>query len=584
MMGSAISPQEIGRLFELEDFVKQFANEHPQHRARITKPIHLGAHEVTLDQFRRFVEATGYWTEAEKDGEGGTGWNEAEGRIERVNDPKYTWRNAGWSQTEAHPVVNVTRNDAAAFCHWLSRKEGKTYRLPTEAEWEYACRAGTTTLYCHGDDPDGLAQVGNVADASARRTLMNDQAFSYISVEDGHIFTAPVGRFRPNGFGLYNMHGNVSEWCADRYIDDSGYDVVLPTLDLPRAEHVLLGVFRGGCWCSASGLCRSATRFRAGAYTRSSFIGIRVALVPMDASSVVEEPELGAGERTEVAMEGAVAAQKECSQRSGLPVEITNSIGMKLSLIPPGEFMMGSAKSPQEIRRMFELEILPGEYDDEHPQHRVQITKPFYLGMYEVTQAEYKQVMKTNPSEFSPKGKAKEKVAGLDTSRFPAENVSWDAALEFCAKLSDLPDEKAAGRIYRMPTEAEWEYACRAGTTTPFNFGTISSGLLLERQANCMDNLGRPTTVGSYPPNAFGLYDTHGSVWEWCSDGYFRRYYESSPMSDPQAASTGKKRVVRGGSWMENAALCRSASRHGCVPHFRWKNLGFRVVAVSSAK
>ena len=133
---------------------------------RITRPFYLGKYEVTVGQFRRFVDDSGYQTEAEKDGKGGWGWNETANKFEQA--PRYTWREAGFEQTDLHPVVNVSWNDAVAFAEWLGKKEGKTYRLPTEAEWEYACRAGTTTRYFCGDDPEALAEVGNVADATAR--------------------------------------------------------------------------------------------------------------------------------------------------------------------------------------------------------------------------------------------------------------------------------------------------------------------------------------------------------------------------------------------------------------------------------
>ena len=133
---------------------------------RITQPFYLGVHEVTRGQFRRFVDEAGYQTEAEKDGKGGWGWNEETKKFEQ--NPRFTWQNPGFEQTDEHPVVNVSWNDAVAFIAWLSRKEGKTYRLPTEAEWEYACRAGTTTRYSCGDDPEGLAAVGNVADGTAK--------------------------------------------------------------------------------------------------------------------------------------------------------------------------------------------------------------------------------------------------------------------------------------------------------------------------------------------------------------------------------------------------------------------------------
>lgn len=252
----------------------------------------------------------------------------------------------------------------------------------------------------------------------------------------------------------------------------------------------------------------------------------------------------------------------------------TNSIGIKLAAIPAGSFLMGSP--PNEANRS----------DDEGPQHQVTITGPFNMGVYEVTQAEYEKVMGTKPSRFSKMGTSSEKVGSMDTSRFPVESVSWDDAQEFCRKLSELPDEKEAGRRYRLPTEAEWEYACRAGTTTPFYFGGVNNG----REANIDGNypfgtttkgpyLERPTTVGSYPPNAFGLFDMHGNVWEWCQDFYDAKYYAQRVESDPRGPSSGKVRVVRGGSWfVKVAGGTRAAVRYWFAPNIQSTACGFRVV------
>ena len=187
-------------------------DEQPSHSVRITEPFYLGAHEVTVGQFRRFVESMTYKTEAEQDGKGGSGWNESSGKFDE--DARYTWRNPGFVQTDDHPVTNVSWNDATAFCRWLSGQDGRTYRLPTEAEWEYACRAGTTSWYSCGNDSEGLAAVGNVADGTAKAKYGGWPA---IKSRDGYVYAAPVGRFRPNAFGLYDMHGNVHEWCGDWY-------------------------------------------------------------------------------------------------------------------------------------------------------------------------------------------------------------------------------------------------------------------------------------------------------------------------------------------------------------------------------
>ncbi len=245
---------------------------------------------------------------------------------------------------------------------------------------------------------------------------------------------------------------------------------------------------------------------------------------------------------------------------------------MKLMPIPAGEFLMGSADAE------------PGASEDEKPQHKVRITRPFYLGAFEVTQEEYERVMGTNSSFFSAKGHGNDRVKGMDTRRFPAEQVRWLDAVEFCRRLSDLPEEKKAGRVYRLPSEAEWEYACRAGTTTPFHFGKSLSS----KQANFNGNnpfgdapkgpfLVRTTKVGSYSPNAFGLYDLHGNVWEWCADWYGRTYYRESPTDDPKGPKSGTMRVIRGGEWYGDGRDCRSAFRYADVPTGIFYVMGLRV-------
>ena len=224
---------------------------------------------------------------------------------------------------------------------------------------------------------------------------------------------------------------------------------------------------------------------------------------------------------------------------------ITNSIGMKLVLIPAGEFMMGSSDGNGH----------------EMPPHRVRITKPFYLGLTQVTQGQYERVIGENPSCF-------------DGNPRPVEQVSWNDAVEFCGQLSDKE-----GKTYRLPTEAEWEYACRAGSTGRYCFGDSESQLDLYAWYD--DNSGREThAVAQKKANAWGLCDMHGNVWEWCSDWYDSDYYGRSPTSDPRGPSSGSYRVFRGGSWFSLARYCRCAFRNCNSPGDEDFSLGFRVSLV----
>ena len=253
---------------------------------------------------------------------------------------------------------------------------------------------------------------------------------------------------------------------------------------------------------------------------------------------------------------------------AGLPREIVNSIDMKLVLVGPGKFLMGSPEDEAERN------------DGEGPQHEVEITRPFYIGIYAGTQEEYQRVMGVNPSYFSSSGRGKDNVRGMDTRRLPVENVSWKDAIEFCRRLSEMPNEKRSGRVYHLPTEAEWEYSCRGGATSlkPFHFGDSLS----PREANFNGAVGRPTPVGSYPANAFGLFDMHGNVWEWCADWYGP--YTHKSVKDPTGASTGERRVLRGGSWGDVGRVCRAAYRVRSDPGDRFNLYGFRVVCVAAPR
>jgi len=650
------------------------ADEKPPHRVRITKPFHLGQHEVTVGQFRKFVADSKY-------------------------DASTRWQNAFSGQTDDHPVVNVSWNDAKAFCDWLSKKEAHGYRLPTEAEWEYACRAGTQTKYGFGDDPGGLGEYGWFGGNS-------------------QLQTHPVGQKKPNAWGLYDVYGNVWEWCADWY-DSAYYGDVGQVGNLPHApaddpvgpSSGADRAIRGGAWGCFATTNRSARRSGDQPGARRHDLGFRVArdvtpspfparpaeigrvqIVLSDPTAKVEvkvdgnvigpaalkgpitlaagrhrlevtseefddhtssfavragtqevlpvalkpkppppavtgtvrielsEPQaqlqvkvdgnpvdsakldeglvLPAGDhRLEVTSgqsEGYTssftvragrqevlriprtpklplgpplaaapfdAAQARRHRESwgrhlGVPVETANSAGMKFVLIPAGEFLMGSSDGDS----------------NERPPHKVRITKPFYLGQYEVTVGQFRQFV--SESGYADWNDRWETAFPSQTDNHPVVGVSWDAAKAFCDWLS-----KKEHKEYRLPTEAEWEYACRAGSVGKYCFGDDEAALG-EYAWHSGDSGSQTHVVGQKKPNAWALHDMHGNAREWCADWYGSDYYGSSPTDDPKGPSSGAfplLRVVRGGSWSSAARLSRSAHRtadsQDCILHFE----GFRV-------
>ena len=234
------------------------------------------------------------------------------------------------------------------------------------------------------------------------------------------------------------------------------------------------------------------------------------------------------------------------------PITFTNSLGMKFAWIPPGTFLMGSPANEKERN--------PNE-----AQHKVTLTKGFYMSVYTVSQEQWQAVMGTNHGYF--KGE----------KNLPVDTVSWEDCQEFIKKLREK-----GKKAYRLPTEAEWEYSCRAGTTTPFSFGQTISTDQVNYNGNYTYGNGKKgvyriktTPVGSFPANPWGLYDMHGNVWEWCQDWYGD--YPQNDVVDPQGVSTGKYRALRGGSWYDTPGYCRSASRLRIVPGLRSYICGFRV-------
>ncbi len=564
LMGSG--PEEIER--EKKEVLRwappwRISQEGPQHEVRITKPFYMGVHEVTVGQFRVFVQETKYKTQAEKEG----GAFRIPIALPRKMDGNTNWLNPAFEQDDQHPVVCVSWYDAKEFCAWLSKKEGKTYRLPTEAEWEYACRAGTTTIYSCGNDDNGLSDVANLGDESIKQEWPGfKHPYGMMPWNDGYPFTARVGMFQANAFGLHDMHGNVWEWLADWYAAD--YFAKSPKEDPQGPESGNSRVARGSSWFEPAWICRSALRNHGLPSNRGNNIGFRVVYDPDDI--------------------------------------ITNSIGMKLKRIPAGKFTMGS--SPEEIERLKKEKLSWPPSDWQHaeaPQHKVRITKPFYMGVHEVTVGQFRQFAKaTNYKTQAEKeggafrhfpdgsGKVDPQTNWLNpgfeqTDDHPVVCVSWNDAKEFCDWLS-----KKEGNSYRLPTEAEWEYVCRAGSSTRYCCGDDKQAL--KDFANLADDSiklmwpawpypsgkgvswddGHPFTapVGRFQPNAFGLYDMHGNVWE----------YKKSDLAveDPKDDLAGGSRVYRGGSWGSVIWNCRSACRVWGAPGSGFAHVGLRVVYV----
>jgi formylglycine-generating enzyme required for sulfatase activity len=428
------------------------------------------------------------------------------------------------------PVEQVSWNDAEEFCGKLNATgllpAGWRFALPTEAQWEYACRAGTTGDY-----------AGNL-----------DEMAWYSNNNSGK--THPVGTKKPNAWGLYDMHGNIAEWCADWYayydagaaIDPTGPRTDPKTSSKPDSSRVI----RGDSWLYVGAHCRSDYRANNTPVFRAVYLGFRVAAVPGEpsqAGAVASVPSSGAGARDERAapLAGTSAAELTAAKVGARrAADLGGGTDLVLLGVPAGTFTMGGSGS------------------NEKPQE-VTLTKPFWLGRTEVTQAQWAAVMGSNPSKF--KG----------DPNLPVEQVSWNDAEEFCGALNAkglLP----AGWRFALPTEAQWEYACRAGTTGDY------AGEL-DEMAWYSNNSDRKThAVGTKKSNAWGLYDMHGNVAEWCADRIGD--YSAGAVTDPTGSNRGSFRVVRGGAWGFGGTGCRSAYRGRGTPGYRVHDLGFRVAAV----
>ena len=438
------------------------------------------------------------------------------------------------------PSLVLSWDDAVAFCTKLSAQESIQYRLPSEAEWEYACRGGSVNRYSFGDNSSELGKFA---------------WFNSNALNAGEMYAHQIGRKLANGFGLHDMSGNVEEWCSDWYGRD--YYNGSPNRDPLGPDKGTKRVLRGGSWFNSAKYTRSASRSSGSPDRRKAYSGFRVlrSLIKLDP---IEQARLKKEEEARVEtvrLERARMAKRIAADKSAIYLkqpDVTNSMGMKFRQIPAGEFLMGSPVSEEDR-------------GDDETQHRVEISRAFHLGKYEVTQGQWKQVMGTAP------WKGKQFVK--EDADHPAVYVSWDDAVAFCKKLS-----KRDGMKYRLPTEAEWEYACRGGSTSTYHFGDDDKDLY--KSASFGGGFNSARMVGEKPCNNFGLYDMHANVYEWCNDWYQKGYYQKSPRRDPDGPNTGSSRVLRGGSFSGSRDKCRSAHRVGLRASTSSFHMGFRVVLV----
>jgi formylglycine-generating enzyme required for sulfatase activity len=462
------------------------------HEVTLTKPFYMGKFEVMQEQWESVM-----------------GNNPSEIKAAKL------------------PVTDVSWEDCYEFIKKLNAKTDGDYRLPTESEWEYACRAGTTTAYSFGD------------------TITPSQCLYFSDLK--MLKPVAAGGYKPNAFGLYDMHGNVWEWCEDWYSNYPAGAVTDPKGPATGKDRML----RGGSFGTGASSVSSSSRSGNTPTFRGHFNGFRLARtadIKAGAAPNVTKPDptavIPATRNLLVApfLEAkAKEAQKEVAKSLKREVEekedLGNGVKLEMILIPAGKFVMGSPESEK------------GRHNE--TQHEVTL-KSYYIGKYEVTQGQWEAVMGNNPS--NTKG-----------AKLPVTGVSWPACQEFIKKLN----EKTKGE-YRLLSEAEWEYACRAGTSTVYAFGDR----LTKIDAN-IDGADIKV-VGSYKPNAFGLYDMHGNVWEWCEDWYGYDY-PAGAVADPKGSVTGDRRVVRGGSCTNWGSVARSSSRAEFLPTNGNPDFGFRL-------
>jgi formylglycine-generating enzyme required for sulfatase activity len=463
-----------------------------------------------------------------------------------------TSENPSFFEGSRNPVERVPWDDCQEWLKGL----GEIYpqmqpSLPTEAQWEYACRAGSTGVYCFGDSEDELEKYAWYSKNSAKTTH-------------------PVGEKLPNTWGLYDMHGNIWEWCLDWYAEFTKASVTDPV----GASRGSTRVFRGGSWYSPARYLRSACRIRYAPGFRSDSLGFRLLSSALGAEPSeramlpVAEQGTERARPVQVRVKDKETVRTDRFWKSGIkPTWVCDygsdtygpwcefqvsrhdgkgNVTQRMRWIKPGEFMMGSPKGE-------------GGRENESPQHPVTLPQGYWLADSQVTQELWTSIAGKNPSRFRG-----------DTN--PVEQISWRE----CQKWLPNVLEKVPTLQLALPTEAQWEYACRAGSTSAYCFGDDPKELpkygWFDENAE-----GKARAVKQLQPNGWGLYDMHGNVWEWCSDWYGD--YPATAQSDRTGPTVGTTRVIRGGSWNNSARILRSACRDRSAPGGRDDALGFRLLS-----
>ncbi len=619
--------------------------ETPAHSVVISKPFLMGKYLVTVGDFKKFVEETGYKTVAEKQG---WAWIYDDNKKHWEKRPGVSWRDPGGKTGDDYPVTVVCHADAEAFCNWLSKRDGRKYELPTEAQWEFAARGGLDQKrYPWGDEyPDGRKL--NMADRKS------PVPWADRTVDDGSEGPSPVGSYAPNAFGLYDIVGNVWHLCSDYYDPRFYTNTETKTLTDPQGPRTSKKrAVRGGNWAFGAGVARNAFRFgiepnlstdlcgfRVVAQARSDEVPLTNPTTPLTIQQVLEGGSFPAvlGEIKKLVSEGRrlqarrvveslrdaelIAAMGDYSDfgadvldaiidltEDNSQPSFTNSLGMKMRRIPAGAFVMGSSEADIAWAMTTLAQNLPLSLENEYPFHKVRISRPFFISETEVTVEQFKkfvqatgyvtdaeeagggQVFNTRANRFEQKEGSSWKNPGWTPSgNEPVTMVSWFDAQAFVEWLS-AKDKMP----YKLPTEAQWEYAARGGLPMPqFPWGdSVPDGLRANyadkstdfewRDRDADDGYKYVAPVGSYEANKFGLQDMAGNVTEWVRDYYSEDYYRYTPEVDPEGPGHGENRVTKGGDWTTGAASLRCAFRGWSRPDLAFNNTGFRVIVELSS-